>query len=69
MSAADANKCDVRASAPPAVLTEPHTKRLNKVRKNLENRLEALKIDWLIEKFKELPPPSRKKFLQTIGGL
>ncbi|MBU4270782.1 MAG: hypothetical protein KKA28_02795 [Planctomycetes bacterium] len=69
MSAADANRLHVRASAPPSVLTEPHAKRLEKVLKEVETRLDALKIDWLVEKFKELPVPLRKKFLQIVAGV
>jgi hypothetical protein len=36
--------------------------------KKVIGRLDALKIDWLVEKFKELPPPLRKKFLQMVKG-
>ena len=69
MSAADANRLHVRASAPPAVLTDPHTQRLGKILKNVETRLDALKIDWLVEKYKELSPPLQKQFLQTINDV
>jgi hypothetical protein len=68
MSAGEANKLHARASTPPAVLTEPHAKRLQKVVKDIETRLDALKIDWLVEKFRELPAPLRKKFLQLVTG-
>ncbi len=67
MLAPDANRLHVRATSPPAVLTEPHAKRLAKVLKEVETRLDALKIDWLVEKFKELSPPLRKKFLQLAA--
>jgi hypothetical protein len=68
MSAAEANVLHVRAESPPAVLTEPHAKRLSKTIKAIETRLDALKIDWLVEKFKELSPALRKKFLQIATG-
>jgi hypothetical protein len=32
-------------------------------------RLEALALDWLIEKFKELPVYSRNKFIQIVSGM
>jgi hypothetical protein len=67
MSAVEANRLHTRASAPPPILTEPHAKRLEKVLKQVETRLDGLKIDWLVEKFKELSPPLRKKFLQLAG--
>lgn len=69
MSAAEANIYHAKATSPPAVLTEPHGKRLEKVVRSIENRLDALKIDWLIEKFKELPSPSRRKFLQLVSNI
>jgi hypothetical protein len=66
MFAADANRLHDRASAPPAVLTEPHAKRLAKVLKKLEQRLDALKLEWLLEKFRELDSALRKRFLQMV---
>jgi hypothetical protein len=66
MSAADANRLHTRASAPPAVLTDPHAKRLKEILYKIEARLDSLKIEWLVEKFKELSPPLRKRFLQLI---
>jgi len=65
MSAADANRLHGRASAPPAVLTAPHTERLGKILTTIETRLDALKIDWLVERYKELPLPLQKQFLST----
>jgi len=69
MSAVDANRLHDRADSPPAVLTEPHDKRRQKVIKGIEKRLDALKLEWLVEKFKELNGPMRKKFLQLIETL
>jgi hypothetical protein len=66
MSAVAANQLQTRGSVPPAVLTERDITRLGKVLSHVERRLEALKIDWLVEKFKELPPPGRKRFLQIV---
>jgi hypothetical protein len=68
MSVTDANRLYTRVSAPPAVLTDLHTKRLNKTLKSIETRLDTLKIEWLIEKFKELSPALRKKFLELVSG-
>ena len=69
MSAVDANRLHERADTPPAVLTEPHTKRLEKVVKNIEKRLDALKLDWLVEKFRELNDALRKQFLKKVEEL
>lgn len=69
MSAADANRLHERANASPAVLIEPHAKRLAKVVKNIEKRLDALKLDWLVEKFKELNATLRQQFLKMVDDL
>ena len=68
MNATAANRLHSRMGNPPPILTEPHTKRLEVAAKKVIARLDALKIDWLVEKFKELPPPLRKKFLQIVKG-
>lgn len=68
MSATEANRLHARMNNAPAILTEPHIKRLEFAAKKVTVRLDALKIDWLVEKFKELPPPLRKKFLQIVTG-
>jgi hypothetical protein len=67
MSVGDANQLHVRANNPPAVITEPHAKRQKKVLKDIEVRLDAYKVEWLIERFKELPAPLRKKFLDLVA--
>lgn len=66
MSVAEANRLHGRANAPPTVLTESHSKRLNKVLNNIVCRLDVLRIDWLVVKYKELSLPLRKKFLQIV---
>lgn len=66
MSAGDANRLHARASNPPAIITEPHAKRLNKVVKDLESRLEELAVEWLIEKYRALPELAKKNFLRLV---
>lgn len=68
MNATEANRLHTRISNPPSILTEPHAKRLEVAAKKVVARLDVLKIDWLVEKFKELPPSLRKKFLQIVAG-
>ena len=67
MSAADANRLRARADNPPPVITEAHTKRLAEIVYDIESRLNSLKIDWLVEIFKELSPTMRKEFLSRIS--
>jgi len=69
MSAPEANRIHSKAENPPAVLTDPDSKRLKKIRHDIEARLDTLKVDWLLERFKELSPLLRQKFLQEINTL
>jgi len=66
MSASEANRIHMRLNTPPAVLTESHAKRLKLVDRKLTARLEVLSVEWLVEKFKELPAKSRKEFLCRV---
>ena len=68
MSASEANQLHIRASAPPLVLTDRHATRLKKTLHSIETRLDSLKIEWLLEKFKELPSALRKRFLNLVTG-
>ncbi len=69
MQAAEAIRLHDRASTPPAFLTEQHGQRLSRLRVRIDARLETLKIDWLVEEFKKLPPDARKRFLRIISDL
>jgi tetratricopeptide (TPR) repeat protein len=66
-SAPDANRLHVRASSPPAFLTEEDAIRLGKIVKTVEDHLNFQKLEWLVEKFKELPPAMRRKFLDMVS--
>ena len=68
MDAASVNRLHARASNPPAVLTAPDGKRLEKIRKALEARLDCLKVEWLLEKYRELPKPLRVRFLNLVSS-
>ena len=67
MSAGDANRLHARVSNPPVFMTESHTNQLKKLVEEVEKRLDVLKIDWLVERFRELPVFLRKKFLHIIA--
>lgn len=69
MSAADANRLHARADSPPPVLTDSHTKRLAKVLRVVEKRLGTLKLEWLVERFSELPKQSQKEFLRIVSEI
>ena len=66
MDVASANQLQNKLSSPPAYVTDAHLKKLEKIRTTLEKRLSEIKIEWLVEKFKELSDKDRKKFLEII---
>lgn len=66
MSASDANRVHSRASSPPPFITEPHLRRLEKVVLEAEKRLDSLKVDWLVERYKELSTNARVEFHRKI---
>ncbi|MBU3932524.1 MAG: hypothetical protein KKF01_08805, partial [Proteobacteria bacterium] len=69
MPATEANRFHSRVSNPPPVVTEPHLKRAAVVAKKVEARLVALNVEWLLEKFKELPTKGKKDFLLRVQKL
>ncbi|MGI6460876.1 MAG: hypothetical protein ACOX5J_12435 [Candidatus Hydrogenedentales bacterium] len=69
MSAEEANQLHNKITAPPACITKEHAKRVDKVKQKVEARLNTLTVDWLLEKFKELPQKARKDFLKKIDTL
>jgi hypothetical protein len=66
LNAAAINSLHVRANCPPALLTDSHHVRLDEINKKIEKHLSKLKIDWLIEKFKELTPEMQRQFLSRV---
>jgi hypothetical protein len=69
MLADEANRLYGRVSKPSPVVTEAHLKRAAIISRKVEARLEALSVDWLLEKFKELPPKAKRDFLQRAQQL
>jgi hypothetical protein len=52
-----------KVNRPPAILVDQHRKRLEKVNKQIERRLDTLALEWLIAKFSELPKSTQKRFM------
>ena len=69
MSAAEANRLLSRASDPPMVLTTSDHARLQPIVGLIESHLERVAVEWLVEKFKELAPTARARFLAAVSGL
>jgi hypothetical protein len=68
MSAPEANRLYARASNPPALLAESDGEQLSSIVEAVETRLEELKIEWLLEKFRELSSPMRTRFLEIVSA-
>jgi hypothetical protein len=66
MDVASANQLQNKLSSPPAYVTDDHLKKLEKVRTALNKRLSEIKIEWLVEKYKDLSEKDRKKFIPNI---
>jgi len=69
MPADEANRFYNRVSTPPPVLTDSHLKRAAVVDRKVQARLDALSVEWLLEKFKELPAKAKKDFLERAHNL
>jgi hypothetical protein len=69
MDVMDANRLHEKAYNPPAWLSDQHSKRLMKTKEKIVARLDFLEIDWLIEKFKNLPAHSKKSFIKIATDI
>ena len=69
MSTNEADRLHRKTTHPPAILTEQHNKRLEKLVRTVEARLESLALEWLLERFRELPVISKRKFLEIVSPL
>lgn len=69
MDVSTANQLQNKVTRPPAYVTEAHLKKIDKLNKALDKRLSETKIEWLIERFRELSEKDRKKLLSFIGSV
>ena len=67
LNASEINSLHARTNSPPAFLAEDHCARLEEIYKNIEKQISKIKIDWLIEKYKELAPEMQRLFLARIS--
>jgi hypothetical protein len=66
MPAEEANRFHNRVSTPPPTVMDAHLKRADAVLRKVEARLDILSVEWLLEKFRELPPKAKKEFLERV---
>ncbi|MCF7668885.1 MAG: hypothetical protein K9N48_03810 [Verrucomicrobia bacterium] len=69
MSVFEANQLHIKTNSPPALLTGQDAEVVAKVKERIEQRLDALTLDWLLEKFKELPESSKREFIRLATEL
>jgi hypothetical protein len=66
LNAVEANALYTRANCPPQIIDESHRAHLGKIIIEIERRLNVLKIEWLIEKFRELNPEMQRQFISRV---
>jgi hypothetical protein len=69
MSISDANSLFNKLSAPPAYLSTLQRKELSTFLGKVETRLNKIKIEWLVAKYRELEESPRKEFLKQVGAI
>lgn len=66
MDARNVNQLHTQISLTPTFLTKEHIEDQEVMLKIIENKLSDLKIEWLLEKFKELSQEEKNKYFDTI---
>ena len=64
MNTSEASQLHSRVNNHPTFLAEQQIVEANKISNQIEKHLNKLALEWLVEKFKELPEPSKKEFLK-----
>lgn len=65
----EANRLYEKASTPPPFVAEEHRQKALAVLEEIEEQLEVVKVQWLVEKFKELPEDTKLRFLEIVDSL
>jgi len=63
----DLNNLHSRVICPPAFLSGNHKVKLEEINETIEQYSNEIKIDWLVEKYKELTPEMKKIFLSRVN--
>ena len=69
MDVSNANQLHIQISKLPAFVTDADIKKINRLKKIIEKRLNDLNIEWLVEKYKELSEKDKKHFLAIIESM
>ena len=65
MKTIDANHLYTKTNNPPPYITEHDMKDLSKINTQIEEHLNKLAVEWLIEKYRELPYAAKTNFLKA----
>jgi hypothetical protein len=66
LKASDLNALYTQVNNPPPVLTEAHKEELKEIRQQIEQRLKKIRVEWLIEQYKQLSPDMQEAFISRI---
>jgi len=66
MDAKDADAVFKKASSPPPIATSQQCEHAARIAKKAEQRCRALDVDWLVQRYSELPDVFKQIFLQKI---
>ena len=61
-----ASQLQDKVTKPPSYITAAHLKKLDKFNVALEKRLSEIKIEWLVEKYRELSEKDKVKFIKIV---
>ncbi len=68
MDVSEANELHNKLSNSPAFLSQSQKNSLGRLQAKVEERLNQIRIEWLVEKYKDLDEKLRKEFLRQIGA-
>jgi hypothetical protein len=69
MDAGKANRLLRQLTSPPFYLTKEDGEKVNALKLQVSRHLAELNVEWLIEKFKELPKAKRSEFIKIVNEL
>ena len=68
-TASEAERLYEKAANPPSYVTNRHCERASIFIKQIEAKIEDLKVDWLVKKFRELPDSAQIRFFSLVGHI
>lgn len=66
LKTSDLNALYTQVNNPPPVLTLAHRENLRDIRQKIDERLKKIRVEWLIEQYKQLSPEMQEAFISRI---